>query len=103
MIEKTSEQKDNVGRILNSSFMFAALDQAEKDIVISAMEPREVPADTRVITQGEDGNELFLVEEGTLRCFKQQGEEEIFFKKYTTGECFGELALLYNAPRAACI
>ena len=84
--------------------MFSGLDPAEKDIVVNAMEIRQVPAGTMVITQGEDGNELFVVEEGVLKCFKKiSEEEEKFFKQYKAGECFGELALLYNAPRAACI
>jgi len=30
-------------------------------------------------------------------------EEEKFIKMYESGEVFGELALLYNAPRAANI
>lgn len=31
------------------------------------------------------------------------GREEKFLKTYVPGEVFGELALLYNAPRAATI
>ena len=27
----------------------------------------------------------------------------VFIKNYTVGEAFGELALLYNAPRAASV
>jgi len=39
------------------------------------------------------------VQYGSLVCSKN-GE---FIKKYSAGETFGELALLYNAPRAASI
>ena len=39
------------------------------------------------------------------RCFKVNSEDssEIFLKEYSEGDVFGELALLYNAPRAANI
>lgn len=33
----------------------------------------------------------------------KKGENETYLKTYVGGEAFGELALLYNAPRAATI
>jgi cAMP-dependent protein kinase regulator len=58
-----------------------------------------------VITQGDDGDVLYLVDEGKLECTKilKKGEEPTHLKFYGPGEAFGELALLYNAPRAASI
>ena len=58
-----------------------------------------------MIRQGEDGNELFVVDEGELGCYKRfkKDEPEKFLKTYYPGESFGELALLYNTPRAASI
>lgn len=48
---------------------------------------------------------MFLVGEGTLRCSKvyPDSKDEVLLKTYEPGEYFGELALLYNAPRAATI
>ena len=48
---------------------------------------------------------LYLVEDGELDCFRKENEqaEEKFLKTYHPGDAFGELALLYNAPRAATI
>ncbi len=45
------------------------------------------------------------MDSGKLDCFKvfKKGEEAKFLKTYQAGESFGELALLYNAPRAATI
>ena len=36
-------------------------------------------------------------------CFPSNPNEDKFLKTYKSGEAFGELALLYNAPRAATI
>jgi len=48
---------------------------------------------------------LYLVDSGELDCyrkFEKDGEDK-YLKTYHPGEAFGELALLYNAPRAATI
>ncbi len=72
---------------------------------MDAMEEKRFKAGEFVIKQGEDGSELFVVENGTLTCSKvfSGKTEPTFLKKYEPGEAFGELALLYNAPRAASI
>ena len=69
------------------------------------MEEKNYKAAEAVITEGEDGSQLFVVESGTLSCTKifKGKTEPTFLKKYEAGEAFGELALLYNAPRAATI
>jgi cAMP-dependent protein kinase regulator len=85
--------------------MFKALNQEELNIVIGAMAEKRVKPNETVIKQGDAGAVLYVVEEGQLDCFKKfgQDEEPKYLKTYEPGEAFGELALLYNAPRAATI
>ena len=58
-----------------------------------------------VIKQGDDGDFFYVIEQGELDCYKKYRDkpEAILVKEYVPGESFGELALLYNAPRAASI
>jgi cAMP-dependent protein kinase regulator len=58
-----------------------------------------------VIKEGDEGNCLYVVGSGTLSCTKvfKGNTDPTFLKRYEQGEAFGELALLYNCPRAATI
>ena len=104
-IPKSAEAVTAISEKLSMAFMFSALDETEKETVIGAMEIVEVPAKTTVIAEGEEGDCLFVVGSGTLACSKifKGNDDPTFLKTYQPGEAFGELALLYNACRAATI
>lgn len=44
-----------------------------------------------------------MVESGEYDCYKVINGTDTLLKTYKNGEAFGELALMYNAPRAASI
>ena len=85
--------------------MFENLDAKQKNIVIDAMEEVKFKKGDTVIKQNDKGNVLYMIGEGVHSCYRvmSPGEEPTFLKKYNPGDAFGELALLYNAPRAATI
>merc|ERR1719229_1033495 len=60
------------------------------------------PSDKPII-EGENGDFLFVIEKGTLDCLKVINGEENTVKTCDAGDVFGELALLYNCPRAASV
>jgi len=105
VIEKFDELKEKIRMTLMKSFMFNTLESKQQDIVINAMKIVHFVNGDTVIKQGDDGDELFIVGSGKLKCFKKFDgkDEETYLKTYEAGEVFGELALLYNVPRAASI
>jgi cAMP-dependent protein kinase regulator len=105
IVPKTNEQKNLIKNRVNQSFMFSALEEKDLKTVVDAMEEKRFQKDDKVIEQGESGDVLYLIETGNLDCFKvfSKGEQQTYLKTYGPGEAFGELALLYNAPRAATI
>ena len=105
IIPKTDEQIQRIKTSVIHSFLFNSLEAKDLEIVIGAMEEKRFKSGEYVITQGDRGDCLYFVESGNLECYKQfsKGTEPIMVKKYQPGDSFGELALLYNAPRAASI
>jgi cAMP-dependent protein kinase regulator len=85
--------------------MFNALDEKEFEIVVDSIEEVKVSPGDSIIKEGDEGDCMYVVESGTLNCTKvfKGNTEPTFLKEYQPGEGFGELALLYNAPRAATI
>ena len=67
------------------------------------MDVRKCTAGETVIAEGEPGDVLYIHESGKLTCTKIINGASRVLKTYDNGEVFGELALLYNAPRAPTI
>ena len=105
VIPKTNEQIERIKDRCMLSFIFNSLEDKELKTVIDSFEEKRYKAGQNVITQGEEGDVLYLVDSGELDCEKvfKAGDPPTYLKTYKPGESFGELALLYNAPRAATI
>ena len=81
-------------------FLHSDDDENKKmNMVISSMVREVVDIDHFLITEGESGQKLYIVESGEL-IVTIAGN---FIRKMTTGCMLGELALLYDAPRTATI
>jgi len=100
---KTDEQKARLNETLQKSFMFSELDKEDMETVLMAMKEATFESGKKVITEGEDGDYLFVIEKGSLDCTKTIDGQEKVVKTCQVGDVFGELALLYNCPRAASV
>jgi len=102
---KEPEHEDAIRKVLKLSFLFSTLPTEALEQVVGAVQKFECKAGDVVINQGDDGDFLFVIETGTLECFKKSGGDQFadMVKTCNAGEAFGELALLYNCPRAASV
>jgi len=71
IIPKTEEQKARIEEKLKISFIFNSLDENELTIVVDAMEEKKFMKDDVVIKQGDEGEELYVVDSGTLSCYRK--------------------------------
>lgn len=99
VIPKTETQAERIKVSIGNNFLFRNLDEEQYQDVVNAMAEKRVESGTIVIEQGAVGDFFYVVESGTLDCFISGNK----VTNYEAGGSFGELALMYNAPRAATI
>eukprot|EP00931_Biecheleriopsis_adriatica_P059486 TRINITY_DN355_c0_g2_i1.p1 TRINITY_DN355_c0_g2~~TRINITY_DN355_c0_g2_i1.p1 ORF type:complete len:454 (+),score=134.17 TRINITY_DN355_c0_g2_i1:142-1503(+) len=101
--DKTPEQMSRIESCLEPCFLFHALEKKDRATIVMAFKEKHADRGEKVIQEGDDGESMYLIEAGVAECFKHIGGEEKLVKTCTAGDVFGELALLYNCPRAASV
>lgn len=105
---KTPAEEALLTKCLNSSFLFKNMGNANFAKVLAAFKKEKIAQGETVIVEGAEVSPtesgLYVLEKGNLAVFKKDGDKRKKIKEYKTpGDFFGELALLYNNPRAATI
>ncbi|KAJ0064566.1 hypothetical protein NL108_009762 [Boleophthalmus pectinirostris] len=96
---KTDEQRCRLQEACRDILLFKTLDQEQFSQVLDAMFESLVQPRDHVIDQGADGDNFYVIERGVY-------DIEVSGKvvgQYDNKGSFGELALMYNTPRAATI
>uniref|UniRef100_H3BC46 cAMP-dependent protein kinase type II-alpha regulatory subunit n=1 Tax=Latimeria chalumnae TaxID=7897 RepID=H3BC46_LATCH len=71
--------------------------------VLDAMFEKKVKPQEHVIDQGDDGDNFYVIESGLFNIFVTRNGQQRLVGRYNNRGSFGELALMYNTPRAATI
>jgi len=100
-VEKPDAVKDLIRKALQggAAFLFSSLSATELETVVMAMAEKAVAPGDVVIKQGDKGDYFYVVESGAYSIFVNGTK----VAARGPGDAFGELALLYNCPRAATI
>lgn len=88
---------------VSKNFLFYTLDAEQKGVLLDAMFERRCEAGETVIAQGAEGDNFYLVYEGACDVYLAKDGAESCVLHCVEGDTFGELALLYNAPRSASV
>lgn len=102
---KTSEELERLQVAMSNALILRTLEPDQLEKVALALVPKNFQPGEEVIREGdEDANHFYIIENGIFDCFKKDhtGENQKIYE-YNGAGAFGELALLYNQPRAATI
>ena len=99
---KPPEIHEHLLSVVAKSPLLRTLDADQKEMIVNAFTgPTVVAAGEDIIVQGENGEIFYLIEDGQVDVYIKINGEDKKVHAYKPGDAFGELAIMYNAPRAA--
>jgi cAMP-dependent protein kinase regulator len=110
--EKVAEIKQAIKDDAKMQVLFGHLEEEQVDDVVNAFHPKEFSEGSDIIVQGDNGDCLYIVDSGSVDVFVARpgpdgvlvpGDRGVKAVTLSKGALFGELALMYNAPRAATV
>ena len=107
-LARSVEAKSALSEMLISSaiagnILFSEMDASEAKRVLDALFAVEVVLGDDITKQGEEGDNFYILESGTCEVLISKGGVDASVHNYSAGASFGELALMYNCPRAATV
>ena len=99
VIVKSEEVKARIRVSMKACFLFTGIAEEQEQAIVDAMFEKPCAQGEVIIKEGDEGDNFYVIEKGDFEASKK-GEVVFTYK----GEgAFGELALLYNTPRAATV
>lgn len=98
-MKKSEEQLARIRDAVGSNLLFANIEAEAHREVIDLLVERNFEAGVDVMKQGDDGDYFYIIDRGEVEVLKDGRTAT----QLGAGESFGELALMYSAPRAATV
>ncbi|MEX0871752.1 MAG: Crp/Fnr family transcriptional regulator [Aquisalimonadaceae bacterium] len=90
-------------RILQGMALFGAVDADTLQLILDRARVMTLTAGEFFLSEGEEGDAAYLLEEGSVEFFKIREGREYRIRTLDAGECFGQLALLGHCPRSGYV
>jgi cAMP-dependent protein kinase regulator len=98
--KKTKACESFLTKVLGENLLFKELAPADRQVLMKAMQKVKFVEGEEIITQGDRGDKFYVLESGTCDI-TVKGKGSVM--KASRGVAFGELALMFNQPRAATV
>src|SRR6185369_9641749 len=107
MSSPPKQQRPNIGErtmTLKAVPFFTQLSDHELDLVRAVATEKTYPKNAVVLTEGEAGDSLYMIQAGKVKVFIGDEEgREIILKILGPGSFFGEMSMIDKQPRSASV
>jgi len=84
---------------VSTNMMFQHYNEGQKSVLVEYMNLVDVPKGKVLVKEGDEAHEFYVIDEGKLEVIVNGSRVGVIER----GVCFGEFALIYNAPRSATV
>jgi hypothetical protein len=98
-IDRKVMRRDKEIELLDQLPMFRPLSLPAIEQLADRLEPHAFEVGAHVVTQGDDGDRLYVIEHGTVHIVRNDSVTG----ELGAGDCFGEIALLRDVPRTSSV
>lgn len=95
--------KPDIVALLRTVPLFAGLPDRAIEILAQSADTMLIKAGTKIIQQGELGDGLYVIVQGSAYVLMRDAEEEQIIDQLSKGAIFGEMSLLSGEPRSASV
>jgi thioredoxin reductase/Fe-S-cluster-containing hydrogenase component 2/CRP-like cAMP-binding protein len=106
LMATNSAAKREITRIATERMLLQLVGAAsEEDLkeVLESAEIQEIRAGQAIVTEGEEGYDVFLIRQGSMTVEKSVGGKPVFLRYLPAGSYFGEMALIDGGRRTATV
>lgn len=105
LMGSTIRKRKMYEEFLSKVSILESLDKWERLTIADALVPITFPDGHTVVEQGHAGEDFYIIEDGKAIVFQRKNEDEqqVEVSQLGPGDYFGEIALLFNRPRAATV
>jgi len=104
---QTTPKRAHIGErtsTLKAVPFFTQLNDRELDVVRSVATEKSYPKNAVVLTEGEMGDSLYMIQSGKVKVFiGDEDGREIILKILGPGDFFGEMSMIDKQPRSASV
>jgi len=83
--------------------LFSSLTPDEFSEVVGRMIPLQYPSGYRIVKEGDAGDSVYLISQGSVRVMTRIGNREIPLSELRENDFFGEVGFLTGRPRTASV